>query len=126
MRENKKGLRRFFKSFTYALDGIKASLKNEQNIIVMFITGIIVIILGFILKLSHYEWLTVMLLIGFILSLEMMNTAIEAAVNLHDGDKKSKFGKIAKDSASAAVLIISIFSVIIGIMIFLPKILELF
>ena len=126
MKESKKGFKRFIKSFGYAIEGIKSSLKNEQNIIVMFIAGIIAVILGFILKISSFEWLILLLLIGFILSLEMINTAIEATVNLHDGESKSKYGKIAKDSASAALLIISIFSIIIGIIIFLPKILELF
>lgn len=126
MKDGNKGLKRFFKSFSYALDGIKSSLKTEQNIIVMFIVGLLVTIFGFIFKLSLTEWLIIILLIGFILSLEMMNTAIEATVNLHDGDKKSKYGKIAKDSASAAVLIISIISIIIGLIIFLPKIITLF
>ena len=126
MKESKKGFKRFIKSFGYAIEGIKSSLKNEQNIIVMFIAGIIAVILGFILKISSFEWLILLLLIGFILSLEMINTAIEATVNLHDGESKSKYGKIAKDSASAALLIISIFSIIIGIIIIIPKILELF
>lgn len=126
MKENSKGLKRFFKSFGYAFDGIKSSLKNEQNIIVMFIAGLLVTALGFIFKLNSNEWLIILLLIGFILSLEMLNTAIEAVVNLHDGDKKSKYGKIAKDSASAAVLIISFISIIIGLIIFLPKIIALF
>ena len=126
MKENNKGLKRFFKSFGYAWCGIKSSFKTEQNIIVMFIAGLLVTVLGFVFKLSNTEWLIVLLLIGFILSLEMMNTAIEATVNLHDENKKSKYGKIAKDSASAAVLIISFISIIIGLIIFLPKIIALF
>ena len=55
-----------------------------------------------------------------------MNTAIEAVVNLHDGDKKSKYGKVAKDCASGAVSIASIFAFIIGVIIFIPYIIELF
>ena len=56
----------------------------------------------------------------------MLNTAIEAVVNLHDRDKKSEYGKIAKDCASGAVSIASIFAFIIGLLIYLPYFIELF
>ena len=55
----------------------------------------------------------------------MVNTAIEAVVDLHDGDKKSKMGKVAQDSASGAVAFMSLISLIVGLMIFIPKIIDL-
>ena len=58
--------------------------------------------------------------------LELINTAIEATVDLHDGDKKSKYGKIAKDCAAGALTISCIIAFIIGLIIFLPHIISLF
>ena len=118
-RENKKSLKRFTKSFGYAEEGIRYAFYHEKNIIVMFIMGLI-------FNISYIERLVIILLIGVILSLELLNTAIEAVVNLHDGEKRSKYGKIAKDCASGAVAIASIFAFIIGLIVFIPHIISLF
>ena len=125
-RKNKKSLKRFTKSFGYAEEGIRYAFYHEQNIIVMFIMGIIAIIMGLVFNISYIERLVIILLIGMILALELLNTAIEAVVNLHDGDKKSKHGKVAKDCASGAVAIASIFAFIIGLIVFIPHIIKLF
>lgn len=125
-KKNKKSLKRFVKSFGYAEEGIRYAFYHEQNIIVMFMLGIIAMIMGFILDISYTERLVIIMLIGIILPLELMNTAIEAVVNLHDQDKKSKYGKVAKDCASGAVAIASIFALIVGVIIFMPHIIELF
>lgn len=125
-KKNKKSFKRFLKSFGYSSEGIRYCFYHEQNIIIMFIAAIIAIILGLVLKVSYTERLVILLLIGMVLSLELVNTAIEAVVNLHDGDKKSHYGKVAKDCASGAVSIASIFAFIIGLLIFLPKIIALF
>ena len=126
MDKDKKSLKRFIKSFTYAFEGIKYSFYHEQNIIVMLFLGIIAIVMGFVFKVSYTEKLIILLLMGIILPLELINTAIEAVVDLHDGDKKSKYGKVAKDSASAALLVASLFALVIGIIIFMPHIIKLF
>ena len=125
-KKNKKSLKRFVKSFGYAGEGIKYTFYHEQNIFVMVIAAIIVLILGIVFQITYTERLVLILLIGMILAMELMNTAIEAVVNLHDGNKKSKYGKIAKDCASGAVAIASIFALIIGILIFVPYIMGLF
>ena len=98
---------------------------TEQNIIVMFVIAIISLILGIILKINYTERLVVVLLIGIVMALEMVNCAIEATVDLVTEEKKP-MAKVAKDCASGAVGIISIIALIIGIMIFLPKIIALF
>lgn len=125
-KKNKKSLKRFIKSFGYSAEGMKYAFYHEQNIIVMFFMGIIAIVLGMIFNITYTERLVVLLLIGMILALELMNTAIEAVVNLHDGDKKSEYGKVAKDCASGAVAVASIFAFIIGLLIFMPHIIGLF
>jgi len=121
----KKSFKRFLHSFKFSFEGIIYAVYNEVNIFVMIIMAIIAILLGIILKISYVECLVVVLLIGVILSLELVNTAIEAVVDLVTSDKKP-LAKVAKDCASGAVSIMSVVAVILGVMIYLPKFLELF
>ena len=92
----------------------------------MFIAGIIAIVLGIVFNISYLERLVIILLIGMVLALELLNTAIEAVVDLHDGEKRSHYGKVAKDCASGAVAIASIFAFIVGLIVFIPHIVRLF
>lgn len=124
-KKNKKSFKRFLKSFKYAFSGMRYAFYHEQNLIVMFVMAIIAIILGMILKINYIERLVIVLLIGIVMTLEMLNTAIESVVNLYDKDKKEENGKIAKDCASGAVGIACIISLIVYVMIFLPKIIEI-
>lgn len=124
-KKNKKSFKRFVLSFKYCYEGIRYAFYHEQNIIVMIIMGIIAMVLGIFLNISYTERLVVLLLIGMILSLEMINTAIEATVDLCTMEKKP-LAKVAKDCASGAVGIASIFAFILGILIYLPKIIALF
>lgn len=116
-----KGIKRLFKSFTFALEGIIYAFKYEQNIIVHSIICIATIILGIILKLNYYEWLICLILFGLVIATELINTSIEATIDLIT-DKKHPLAKIAKDTASAAVFTFAITAVIAGLMIFIPKI----
>ena len=124
--ENKKSLGRYLKSFKFSFEGMRYAFYHEQNLIVMFFVAIIAIILGLVLKVNYVETLVIILLIGIVMSLEMINTAIEAVVDLHDGNKKSKLGKVAQDSASGAVAFMSVIALLVGLMIFIPKIIDLF
>lgn len=119
-----KSFKRLFKSFKYAIEGIIYAFKYEQNIIVHTLAMILVILLGIIVKLSIFEWLICLILFGLVIATEMINTAIEATVDLAC-DKKDPLAKIAKDTASGAVLVFAITASIAGIIIFLPKIIEL-
>ena len=111
-------------SFKYAGQGIKSAFKTEQNLKIHFIITAIAIILGIILKLSFTEWAICFLLFGFVITAELMNTAIEVTVDLAMPDINEK-AKLAKDIAAGAVLVSSIVAILIGIAIFLPKILVL-
>ena len=101
-KKNRKSFKRFTLSFKYCYEGIRYAFYHEQNIIVMLVIGIIAMILGMILGITYTERLVVILLIGMILALEMINTAIEAVVNLVTTEKKP-LAKVAKDSASGAL-----------------------
>lgn len=82
---------------------------------------ILVIILGIIVHLKAWEWIVCVFLFALVISLELVNTAIENAVDLAMPEKHPK-AKVAKDVSAAAVLISAIASVIIGLIVFLPKI----
>jgi diacylglycerol kinase len=109
------------KSFPYAFDGIKTAFKNEPNFRFHIAAGIIAIILGIIVGLSSLEFAVLAIAIGFVILMELINTMLEALVDLVSPEI-SKHAKIAKDVSAAAVLVSAILSVVIGALIFLPKI----
>ena len=119
-----KGLKRLIKSFKYAIEGIIYAFKYEQNIIVHTLVMILVIILGIVLKLSYFEWLICLILFGLVIATEMINTSIEAVVDLAC-PKIDPLAKIAKDTASGAVLVFAITAAISGLIIFIPKIIDI-
>ncbi|MBQ8131521.1 MAG: diacylglycerol kinase family protein [Bacilli bacterium] len=117
-------LQRYWKSFNHALDGILYAFKYEHNMIIIFIATIFAITLGACLKLDLYEWLFILFTCGAIAACEMINSSIEATIDLITTEQHP-LAKIAKDTASSATLILCIVAFIGGILIFLPKILEL-
>ena len=118
-------LEKYWKSFFHAIDGIKYGIKNEHNMPIIIICIILNIVCGIVFRISHIEWLFVLLIIGFVLISEFLNSAIEAAVDLTT-TSIHPLAKIAKDTASAATLCASIVAFIGGILIYVPRIVELF
>ena len=116
----KKGINRLFKSFKYAYEGLKYAFKYEQNILVHFLATILVIIAGIFFILSMTEWLVLTLIIGLVIATELINTSIEATIDLVTKEVHP-LAKVAKDTAAAAVLIFGITALIIGLIIFVPK-----
>lgn len=115
--------KRLVNSFKYASEGIKQSYKGEQNLKIHTFIAVLVIVFGFFLKISYVEWLVCLVLIGLVLMAEFFNTAIEYVVDLAS-PKIHPLAKAAKDTASAGVLMMAIISAIIGLVIFVPKLLE--
>ena len=113
----------FFKSFTYAYKGIKVAL-SQRNMRVHMLCAIIAIVTAYILNISLTEWCMILICIGSVLSLEIINTAIEALVDLVEPNQNPLAGKV-KDLAAGAVLVFSIIAAMIGIMIFGKYILDL-
>ncbi len=109
------------KSFVYAFSGIRTALKNEPNIRIHLVLAILALILGIILKLSYLEWLLLMFTIFYVITLELLNTVLEQVVNLVSPEIQPA-AKIAKDVSAAMVLVAAILSIIVGIILFLPKI----
>ena len=112
-----------YKSFSYAFEGIFTCIRKERNIKIHCVFMFLVIAAGFILRLSVTEWCICLVLFGLILSLELVNTAVESVVDLVTEERKP-LAKIAKDTAAGAVLISAIMAAIIGCIIFIPKVLD--
>lgn len=106
-------------SFKYAFAGIMAALKEEPNLKFHLLFGLTVILISFMLKISQRDWMTIIFLIGFVVAVELTNTAIEAVVD-HVIQTTHPGAKLAKDISAGAVLVAAITAVIIGLMIFLP------
>ena len=117
--------KRLINSFKYAGTGIFTSLKKEKNMKIHFLAMIVVIILGFVLKISEMEWVACLILFAGVIGSEMFNTAIETVVDMITLHKDSN-AKIAKDVAAGGVLVWAIVSVVIAGIIFVPKIIDLF
>ncbi|KZE45826.1 diacylglycerol kinase family protein [Rossellomorea marisflavi] len=118
------GFKKLLRSFGYAWEGVVSAWKSEQNFRIHTCVGIIVLIMATLLHVSKMEWMIILILIFLMHSLEMVNTAIEKTVDLSTGDYHP-LAKLAKDLGSGAVLLFAICSVIIGLIIFVPKILAI-
>ncbi len=108
-------------SFRYALQGIIHAFLKERNMKIHVVISILVMIVGMAVKLTPMEWLFIVFAIGGVITLELLNTAIERLVDLVTPDFHP-LAKQAKDVSAGAVLIFSIVAVIIGLIIFIPKI----
>lgn len=112
-------LKKLIKSFGYAFEGVFTALK-QQNMRIHFASMIIVIVAGIYTGISKFEWLIIILMISLVIGAEMINSAIESVVDLASKEYHP-LAKQAKDIAAGAVLIFAICSVVVGLIIFLPK-----
>ena len=110
----------FWRSLGVALAGAAHVLRTERNARIEAAIALIVLGLGFWLRITPQEWTVIFVLIALVLGLEMVNTAIEAAVDLACPEQHP-LAKKAKDSAAGAVVVAAIASVAVGVVIFLPR-----
>ena len=116
----KTGKNPLYKSFGYAFEGIFAGIRGERNMKIHCFAAVCVIVAGVLFHISVTEWCICLVLFGLILSLELVNTAIEAVVDLVTEDKKP-LAKLAKDTAAGAVLIAAVMAAMAGLLIFVPN-----
>ena len=116
-----KRLKKFIKSFYHAFRGLQSIYcdKEEVNLRVESVIGVLVIALGFIVRLERNEWMWIILCCAMVLSLELINSSLEKILDRFHPHPDKVIGNI-KDVSAASVLIASIASAIIGILIFLP------
>lgn len=111
-------------SFKYAIEGIWTSFKTERNMKIHIFIMILVIIAGIILKINKSEWIISIILFAIVIGSELFNTSIETIVDMVMPEKNEK-AKIAKDVSAGAVLVVAIGAAIIGLVIFVPRILNI-
>jgi diacylglycerol kinase len=115
----------YFSSFRNAVSGFFSAFKSEKNLRIHLIIGTFVVFLGLLLRIKIHEWVYLVIIISLVLISELFNTAIENTVDFISRDNDPLARKI-KDISAAAVLIAAITSIILGILIFLPKLLYIF
>ncbi len=112
-------------SFQYAFSGIADMLREESNARIHCIVTVLVIIAGFIFRISTAEWIGVALAIGLVISAETFNTAIERLADVVQPEQDSRIRDV-KDLAAAAVLLCALAAAAVGLIVFVPKIIALF
>ena len=115
----------FIEAWKNAFSGIAYAFKTQRNLRIQLVAGIIVVILGIILKISPTEWGVLTFAVFFVLGSETMNTAVETVVDLCTEEYNLK-AKLAKDTAAGAVVISSINAVVVSYFLFADKIIQLF
>jgi len=106
-------------SFRYAFQGIRLLCREERNFRIHLAMAGIVCVLAIALQFTLLKWSILLLTIGFVMTVEALNTAVERLVDLIQPEQHPLAGK-AKDIAAGAVLIAGVISVIIGILLFVP------
>ena len=113
-------IKSFIKSFGFAISGVRF-LSSERNSRIHIIAATLVTISGLYFEISRMEWCTIAITIGMVMTAEAFNSAIEQVCNRITLDQDLHIKKI-KDISAGAVLIIAVVALIIGLIIFLPKI----
>jgi undecaprenol kinase len=108
-------------SFGFGFQGIAAAASRERNVQIHIAISVVVIIAGIVCSISKFEWIAVLMAIGGMIALEMVNTAIERTVDMFT-QEYHPLAKQAKDIAAGAVLFYAIICVIIGLIVFIPRI----
>lgn len=124
MDTNKHSFQNRFKSFQYAFEGIATLFKEEPNAKIHLTIAILTIVAGFVFQISNTEWMVTCIFIGLVFALEAINTAIEHIANFISPERNEHIKKI-KDLSAAAVLMVSLAAIVVGLIIFIPKILSL-
>lgn len=122
-KQEKFSIAKRLKSFTYAFNGLKVLFREEHNSRIHLFATVLVVVLGVLFKLSLLEWAAALFAVGLVFSGEIFNSAIEDLSDVVCPERDDRIKKI-KDLAAAAVLVNAITAAVIGLLIFLPKIIH--
>ncbi len=117
-------MKKLLQSIKYTIVGLKTAIKSERSMKFHLFFTVLVFIAGGLFRISIVEWVLVTICVGMVISLEIVNTAIERLVDVVSTERRPELGQI-KDIAGGAVLVGAIIAVIVGALIFLPKIIGL-
>ena len=118
-------MNKFIRGFGYAFNGLFHAVKTQLNFRVHLVCAAIVVCLGYALCISTAEWLWIILCIGMVLLTELINTALELLCDIISPEYNEKIGRV-KDMCAAAVLVTAVTALVIGLVIFVPKLILLF
>jgi diacylglycerol kinase len=106
-------------SLKNAFLGLKYCFVTQRNMVIHAVIGVIVLVFGFSLRVSKYDLLFLMAAVLMVLVAEAFNTALEKTIDLYTRER-NHLARVAKDVAAGAVLLTSVFAVIVGLIIFGP------
>ncbi|BBM41266.1 diacylglycerol kinase [Leptotrichia shahii] len=117
--------KRLVDSFNFAIEGLISALKDEKHMKVHILAAIIIVILAILINASKVEILIISLSVSFVIITELVNTAVEAIIDLVSPERHP-LAKLAKDVAAGAVLVAAINALCVGYLLFYDKLLDIF
>lgn len=124
MNNEKFSLKKRIKSFSYAFAGLRVLFREEHNARIHAVAAVLAVAMGFLLRISPMEWIAVVIVIGMVFAAEIINSSIERTADFVKAERDDRKRDI-KDLGAAAVLVCAIAAAVVGIIIFLPKIIAL-
>jgi len=109
--------RKWLDSLGHALDGIRYTAKNERNFRFQLVCAVLAIVACMFFRVEMWQFMLVATAVFFVLAMELVNTAIEALTDLTCNGEVHPLAKIAKDAAAGAVLLASVFAVVVGVVV---------
>ena len=125
IRKEREHDRRLVESFNYAIEGLTSALQNEKHMKFHILSAILIVILAILTNASKVEILLVSISVAFVIITELINTAVEALVDLISPERHP-LAKLAKDVAAGAVLVAAINAICVGYLLFYDKLLDIF
>jgi diacylglycerol kinase len=113
-------VKKLFRSFLYAFSGLRYALKTQRNMRIHFLALFLAVLLGIWVKLIRFEWAILFLCCGSVIAAEIFNTSLEKLMD-HLHPEKNEAIRRAKDLAAAAVLVLALFSLLVGYFLFWEK-----
>ena len=124
MNNEKFSLKKRIKSFSYAFAGLRVLFREEHNSWIHATAAVLAIVMGFLFRISPMEWIAIVIVIGMVFAAEIINSSIERTADFVKAERDDRKRDI-KDLGAAAVLVCAISAALVGIIIFLPKIIAL-
>ena len=124
MEQSKFNFRNRLKSFGFAFNGLRILFKVEHNAQIHLSAAVLVCLAGFVFDISKLDWIVIIIIIGLVFAMEIVNSAIERIADFISPERNEEIKKI-EDLAAAAVLVMAIVATVIGMVIFIPKIISL-
>ena len=124
MNNEKFSIKKRIKSFSYAFAGLRVLFREEHNSWIHAVAAVLAVAMGFLFRISPMEWIAVVIVIGMVFAAEIINSSIERTADFVKAERDDRKRDI-KDLGAAAVLVCAIAAAVVGIIIFLPKIIAL-